>query len=423
MPPAAARSGVPAVDRLLDTAAGLFWEKGFAATTTREIAAALNIRQASLYYHVASKEDLLCQIFESSLRSFLADVQAAVRAAPPHARIQVLIRAHVSMLLKYQKRNMTMLNELRSLSPRNRARVLAQREQYGDFVRSVLAEAQAGGQIRGDIPAGYLCLALLNMLNWAARWFREDRDPPPDQVGELFSQLFLNGAGSPRAARGALRLPEWNSAPPSSRLSPVRARQPKAAEDSTNSTMDRLLAVAVALFSRKGYAATSTREVAELLGMQKASLYYHIEGKEDLLYFICKSSLERIRSDVASAIHGVPDPLERTRVMICAHMETMLRHQDEHSTTLTETFALSKDRLVSVAALREGYVDLVRSVLRDAQKAGVLRGDIDVRYLSLGVLGLMNRALYWYRRGGPLSPGQLGQLLAVIFLDGASRQA
>jgi hypothetical protein len=108
--------------------------------------------------------------------------------------------------------------------------------------------------------------------------------------------------------------------------------------------------------------------------------------------------------------------------MICAHVESMLRHQDEHSASLTETFALSKDRLHAIAALREGYVDLVRSVLIDAQKAGVLRDDMDVRHLSLGLLGLMNRALYWYRRRGPLSPGQLGQLLAVIFLDGASRQ-
>jgi len=425
-PPTAARSDVPAVDRLLDTAAGLFWEKGFAATTTREIAAALEIQQASLYYHMASKEDLLCQIFESSLRPFLADVPAAVRAAAPRARIQVLIRVHVSMLLKYQKRNMTMLTELRSLSPRHRHKVLAQRKQYGDFVRSVLAEAQADGQIRGDIPAAYLSLALLGMLNWAARWFREDRDPQPDQLGELFFKLFLNGAASEGTARGALHVPELNSAqrsskPCSTKPLPSRARRPaKAAE---NSTMERLLEVAVALFSHKGYVATSTREVAALLGMQKASLYYHIQSKEDLLYFICKSSLEGIRRDVESAIDGVPDPLERTRVMICAHMESMLRHQDEHATTLTEMFALSKDRLRSGAALREGYVDLVRSVLRDAQKAGVLRDDIDVRYLSLGVLGLMNRVLYWYRRGGSLSPGQLGQLLAVIFLDGASRQA
>jgi hypothetical protein len=73
-----------------------------------------------------------------------------------------------------------------------------------------------------------------------------------------------------------------------------------------------------------------------------------------------------------------------------------------------------------VASLREGYVDLVRSVLRDAQSAGALRADIDVRYLTLALLGLLNRVLVWYRRRGPLSPAQLGELLAKIFLAGAA---
>ena len=119
----------------------------------------------------------------------------------------------------------------------------------------------------------------------------------------------------------------------------------------------------------------------------------------------------------------IEDPLERTRTLICAQVESMLRSKDEHATMLTEMYSLSKDRLSSIAALREGYVDLVRSVLRDAQKAGALRDDIDVRYLTLALLGLLNRVLVWYRRRGPLSPGQLGQLLAVIFLAGVAPSA
>jgi AcrR family transcriptional regulator len=407
-------AGAPTVDRLLDTAAGLFWEKSFAATTTREIAAALNIQQASLYYHIASKEDLLYQIFVSSLHQFLADVPVAVQAATnPRERIHTLIRMHVLTLLKYQKRNMTMLTELRSLSPRHRDEVVGLRERYAKFVRTALEEAQSAGEIRKDIPAAYLALALFNMLNWSARWFRANRDAAADQVAEILFQLYVNGAAS-RRSRVSLPLPDLKAPPARS----SRARKPARAGE--NSTVERLLDAAVALFSRQGYAATSTREVAALLGMQKASLYYHIESKEDLLYFICKSTLERVRADVEAAIQDVHDPLERTRVLICAHIESMLRDKDEHATTLTEMYALSPDRLAQIVALREGYVDLVRSVLHDAQKAGVLRDDLDVRYLNLGLLGLMNRVLVWYRRRGPLSPARLGQLLAVIFLTGAA---
>jgi len=405
----------PTVDRLLDTAAGLFWEKGYATTTTREIAAALSIQQASLYYHMASKEDLLYQIFVSALKQFLADVPAAVeKTAGPLDRVHVLVRVHVLTLLKYQRRNMTMLTELRSLSPRHREEIVMLRERYAEFVRSTLKDAQATGQVRTDIPAAYLTLSLFNMLNWSARWFRDTRDPAPNQLGDLFFDLYMHGAASSRA-HVSLPALDWNSP-----AKPLTARGRKPGKAVENSTVERLMGAAVALFSRKGYAATSTREVAALLGMQKASLYYHIESKEDLLYFICKSSFERIRGDVEAAIQDLQDPLERTRALIVAHLKSMLRDKDEHSATLTEMYSLSKERLASIVMLREGYVDLVRSVLLDAQRAGALRSDIEVRYLSLGLLGLMNRVLFWYRRRGPLSPGQLGELLAVIFLTGVA---
>ena len=49
-----------------------------------------------------------------------------------------------------------------------------------------------------------------------------------------------------------------------------------------------------------------------------------------------------------------------------------------------------------------------------------MRKDIEVKYLSLALLGLMNRVMVWYRRGGPLSPNQIGRLLSVLFLAGAA---
>ena len=181
-----------------------------------------------------------------------------------------------------------------------------------------------------------------------------------------------------------------------------------------------MLKTAAALFSKKGYTATSTREIASVLRIQKASLYYHIESKEDLLYTICKSSLEQIRHDVETAVENVHDPLERTRTLIRAHVESMLRDQDKHSAALSEMRVLSAARFADVIALRDAYEELVRAILQQAQQAGALRTDIPVKYLCLHLLGLMNRVEVWYRPNGALSPGQLGEVLAVVFLTGAA---
>jgi len=67
-------------------------------------------------------------------------------------------------------------------------------------------------------------------------------------------------------------------------------------------TSARLLTVAAQLFHEQGYAATSTRELASILGITKASLYHHIRGKEDLLHAICLESLRRVHGDVAAAL-------------------------------------------------------------------------------------------------------------------------
>jgi AcrR family transcriptional regulator len=402
------------LERLFDTAATLFREKGYAATTTREMAATLGIQQASLYYHIASKEDLFYQLCVSSLKHLHSDVESAVNGVhEPLGRICTLIRVHLQTLLVDQCRHVIMLTELRALSNPHHAEVLALRKKYARLVESVLEEAQAAGLIRRDIPAKYLYLALLNVLNWAVLWFRQDQELPADRLAGLFTPVYLHGAAA-SPAHASLVPPDLAAQP---RKSAARALRPATPEPSTS---ERMLRSAAELFSKKGYAATSVREIAALLRIQKASLYYHIAGKEDLLYAICAGSLRQIRRDVEAAIQPLEDPLERTRALVRAHMESMLRDQDQHTVTLSEMRALSEERLAQVISLRDAYEDLVRSVLEHAQGAGVLCRDVPVKYLSLHLLGLMNRVEVWYRPNGALTPGQIGDLLAIVFLTGAA---
>ncbi len=402
-------------DRLFDTASELFWRQGYAATTTREIATAFGIQQASLYHHIANKEDLLYRICVSSLEPFVKDVPTAVAEAKcPLDRIKLLIRAHLTTLLRYQQRNVTQLTELRSLSTRHRTEVLALRDKYEQFSRSTLKDAQAADAIRSDVPAKFLNLELMSILNHASLWFRKGKALTEDQLAEIFTKVFLDGAATP-GVRARLALPHLGA---EEKKPTARPRKTAIAPD--NPPLSRALDAAVGLFSRKGYAATSTREVAKLLGIQKATLYYHVESKEDLLFLICQSSLTQIRNDVETAIRDHQDPLDRVQTLISSHIESLLRDEAEHSTTFTEMHALSEERFGQIMKLRDAYENVVRSVLQEAQDAGVLRKDIEVKYLSLALLGIMNRVMVWYRRGGPLSPSQIGRLLGVLFLRGAA---
>jgi len=393
----------PTSERLFDTAAALFCERGYAVTTTREIAAAVGIRQASLYYHVANKEDLLYQICVSSLEELLTEVQAALGAvSDPIGRIEVLARTHLRIILRRQIRHLTMLTELRGLSGVHHKTVVAMRRRYADVVRGVLEEAQRAGAVRKDISSRYLYLALLNILNRAVRWFRPGQSLTEDELAQMFTSVYLRGAAAGRV--------QFAAASP-------RVEQTKPAPQST---LERLLDAAATLFAQKGYAAASTREIAEILGIRKASLYYHVETKEDLLYNICKSSLQQIHNDVTDALGNVKEPRERIDILIRVHMTTLLRDLVANSVLFGEMRFLSGERLTEVIALRDSYEDVVRGVLSGARKAGVLRDDINVKYLCLFLLGLLNRVELWYRPEGGLSADELAVVFESIFLNGVA---
>lgn len=185
--------------------------------------------------------------------------------------------------------------------------------------------------------------------------------------------------------------------------------------------MKRLREEAARLFWTKGYAATTTREIAESLGVQRASLYYHIESKEELLYDLCVESLGNIHGAVAQAIAGEVDPLERVRAMIRAHVVAMLKDREKHATMLTELKALSPSRQVEIVRLRDEYESLVEGILSDAQDSGVLWNEASAKELELALLNLLNWTIFWYRPNGDLSSEKLAELFEKIFLGGVVR--
>jgi len=180
----------------------------------------------------------------------------------------------------------------------------------------------------------------------------------------------------------------------------------------------RVLATAADLFRRKGYSQSTMRELASLLGLKKASLYHYVERKDDLLSDICMESLRRIDSEVAKAAEGASTANRVSRV-IHAHVRSALVDRDLHTVMLIELRALSPTRHGEVVKRRDMYEERIRGIIRMGQEDGLLRSDVKTEYLTLALLNLLNWTIFWYQPSGPLSPEELGDLLATQFLDGA----
>lgn len=191
--------------------------------------------------------------------------------------------------------------------------------------------------------------------------------------------------------------------------------------DATSAT--RLLGTAATLFRQKGYAGTTTRELATHLGLQNASLYHYIHSKEDLLYQICITSLDQMQSAVIEVIQKESDPLARVVAMIRQHLQVILVESDAHTTMLIEMRSLSEHRYREVVIRRGKYESTIRDVLAEAQQAGALRSDVSPKYLALAIFNLMNWSLFWYDSSGELSIEDLTEILLRLFLEGAQNVA
>jgi AcrR family transcriptional regulator len=395
----------PTADLLLDAAAELFCQKGFGETTTREIAARLNIQQASLYHHIAGKEDLLYRISKVAMESVEQRAHRALESGNPGEHLRAFIGAHLEGLFENPNRTMATLDESRSLSSAHGKELAAMRGRYSDLLTHEIQAAAQAGLLRSDMPPAALRLALLNYLNWTPRWFRTSGPLALEQLSDIYDRVFREGIATPGQPRSSLP-----------RIRPPRRARPGPEH---SGTLGKFVRTAAELFSRQGYSSTTTRAISTFLGMERATLYYHVESKEDLLYLICKSSFEMLHGDMEKALQGITCPLQELAVLIQAQCISLLRDQTQHATALAEARALSPERLAEIVSMRKGHQNRVRALLEAGQKAGVVRRDIEPRYLASMLQGLLERTVVWYRKGGGIPPGELAGYFAEMYLFGA----
>jgi TetR/AcrR family transcriptional regulator, cholesterol catabolism regulator len=188
-------------------------------------------------------------------------------------------------------------------------------------------------------------------------------------------------------------------------------------------TAERVFLEAARLFREQGYAAATTRELARRLGINKASLYYHVAKKEDLLYQICMVAMARIHEAVAAAIESETEPAERVRALIRAHLQSTLTDLDMHATMMLEMKYLTGRQREEVMEARDRFEGLVGSTVAAARRAGAIRHDMPASYLRILLLNLLNWPLTWYVPGAGMTPEKLSSYTYELYMNGASTRA
>ena len=172
---------------------------------------------------------------------------------------------------------------------------------------------------------------------------------------------------------------------------------------------------AARLFAEKGYHGTSIGDLAEAMGVQKGSLYAHIESKADLLWEVARDGSVAFHE----ALDAVPDDVkatEKIRLALRAHLRVVSEQLDVATVFIREWRYLDGERRDEFVAERRRYEERFQAMFREGRELGELRTDLDDATATLLALSAANWAYTWLRPG--TDTDDLADRFFATLLDG-----
>src|SRR5262249_41622267 len=175
------------------TAAQIFRDRGYDATSVSDIARALGMTKAGLYHYFDSKEALLFEIMTYGLERVRDEVVLPVRViADPEERLRQRVLRHARIATTGRGAVAPLGDEIRALPPTARRQIEERMRYYVDLLRDTLSELKAAGRLR-DIDPTVAAFSVIGMILWLPRWFRQDGRLSQERVANEIATLALGG--------------------------------------------------------------------------------------------------------------------------------------------------------------------------------------------------------------------------------------
>lgn len=180
---------------------------------------------------------------------------------------------------------------------------------------------------------------------------------------------------------------------------------------------DKLMRAAARVFSERGFAGTSMRDLAKASGMSLSGIYYYVKGKDDLLFQIQKTCFEQVAQGARDATSQAADPESRLAAFVRHHIRFFAAHMAEMKVLAHEAESLRGGMLSQIRALKRGYVEFLQSLLAELDGSGA--GGRPARDVAAYTLfGMMNWMYTWYDPEGPVGVDELADSITRLFLNG-----
>lgn len=180
-------------DQLLEAAAKLFKQKGYAATSMRDIAAEVGIEAASIYHHLKSKEEILeviCFDLANRLTTAIAEVNDIYFNA--EERLRMAIKNHVEVITANTSYSAVFIQEWRNLTEPKLSEFRALRDAYEKGFRVIVKEG-IEEDVFDAVDEKFAALTILSTVNWINEWYNPEGNMTPAQIAQKLSDFIIGG--------------------------------------------------------------------------------------------------------------------------------------------------------------------------------------------------------------------------------------
>jgi AcrR family transcriptional regulator len=180
-------------DDILDAAAQVFRQKGYHGASMQDVASAVNLQKASLYHHVASKQDILLALLDRAL-ALLSEHIAGISNGVllPEEKLRAMICAYLGDISTNSDLASVLLFEHRSLDKKAHARHVPQRDKFEALWRNVLDEGVREGTFQFT-DTGLAVRALMGVMNWTVTWYQPGGRQSIEEIADAYTDLLLHG--------------------------------------------------------------------------------------------------------------------------------------------------------------------------------------------------------------------------------------
>ena len=183
----------------------------------------------------------------------------------------------------------------------------------------------------------------------------------------------------------------------------------------------QIIDAAARVFAERGFHGATTQDIADVLGIRQASLYYYFSSKEAALELVCLKGVEGFFEAAKTIAARRESPRKRLISLIESHLSPLVDRADFVKVFLNERQHLPRESRRRIGRWSRGLERIFEDVIKEGVAKGEFRADLDIRLATLAILGMCNAASSWQRKEN-IDVTDIAEEFARLVVDGMGKR-